>query len=334
MVTKGGQHPPTRSTPGPRPAPRRASHAGYCYPEQPGPLRRQLDEFFAQAEAQPVKPTQPATGSGVFRALVSPHIDPLRGGLSYARGYRRLAQQSTADVLVIVGTAHRPLRQWFSVAREDFQTPLGLVRTDRRFIDRLARHLESSVAGRTIDLFADAAVQRIEHSIEFQAVLLQYVLGTRRPFHIVPVLAASLHEFIEEGSHPDRSPEIQAFLAALRAVEADYPGRVGYICAADLAHVGPQFGDQQPVTARRRAAVARDDHRLLARVCRCDAAGLFRHVAGQEDRNRICGLSPLYVVLQAIGSARGELLDYAQSVDPAGQACVSYATVALYVGRD
>ena len=38
---------------------------------------------------------------------------------------------------------------------------------------------------------------RFEHSIELQALLLQYVLAPRRPFCIVPVLTGSFDEFLQ-----------------------------------------------------------------------------------------------------------------------------------------
>ena len=185
-------------------------------------------------------------------------------------------------------------------------------------------------AGRLIDSLEDEPAHRLEHSIEFQAIFLQYVLGGRRPLRIVPILVSSFYELIAEGSHPEAAPEIVAFIAALKAAAAEYQGQVGYIAGVDLAHVGPDFGDPQRLDARRLAQLARDDQKLLNRVCRGDADGMFRHVAAQGDANRICGLSPLYVLLEVIRPAVGEMLRYDQAVDPGGLSCVSYASAAFY----
>jgi MEMO1 family protein len=264
--------------------------------------------------------------------LIAPHIDPNRGGRAYAWAYKQVAEQSDADLFVILGTAHNPLAEQFCVARKDFWTPLGTVPTDRRFVDRMTAHLASSVAGRRLDLSADEAAHRFEHSIEFQAVLLQYVLGGRRDFRIVPVLIASFQDFIDAGSPPDESLDVQSFLSAVLAAAGEHRGAVCYIAAADLAHVGQRFGDPWTLDARRLAEQSADDRTLLELACRRDSAGFFEHAARQRDSRRICGLSPIYVLLSLVQGAKGELLCYDQATEPDGSSCVSFASVAFWRG--
>ena len=279
----------------------------------------------------PERPDARAAGANrALRAIVSPHIDPHRGGPAYAWAYQRLAQQCPADLFVIIGTAHHRIRQWFAVSRRDFATPLGVVQTDRDFVDSLARHLASSAAGRLIDPLEDESAHRLEHSIEFQAIFLQYCWAAGGRCGSFPSWSARFTSSSPRAAIPIASPEIAAFIAALKAAAAEYPGQVGYIAGVDLAHVGPDFGDPQRLDARRLAQLARDDQKLLERVCQGDATAMFRHVAAQGDANRICGLSPLYVLLEVIRPAVGELLRYDQAVDPRGLSCVSYASAAFY----
>ena len=75
---------------------------------------------------------------------------------------------------MILGVAHQYCQRRFALTRKDFETPLGLVPTDREYVDQIA-----ALAGR--DLFEDELSHRTEHSIEFQVVFLQYVLGEERP---------------------------------------------------------------------------------------------------------------------------------------------------------
>lgn len=309
---------------------RPASHAGQAYPADPDELRYQLGRLFAQDGDPATVDADQCSDKRQLCAVISPHIDLHRGGAVFARAYRQVARHSDAEVFVIFGTAHHPMEEQFCVCRKDFATPLGTVSTDREFIHRLAEHLGSSVAGRQVDPFADELAHRVEHSIEFQAVFLQYVLGRERPLRIVPVLVGSFEEFIGGGTEPDESPELQAFLAAVRAAAEGLPRRICYISGADLAHVGQQFGDQWKLDRQRLHEQAEDDRKLLEAVCRCDPAGLFAHVAGQQDRRRICGLPPTYVMLQVIRPAHGELLKYDQAVDPQQTSCVSFAAVAYY----
>ena len=109
-----------------------------------------------------------------------------------------------------------------------------------------------------------------------------------------------------------------------------HEGEVCYIAAADFAHIGQRFGDRWLLDEERLAEQSAEDHRLLEAVCRCDSAALFSQVAQQDDRSRICGLSPTYVMLKVMDSARGELLHYDQAVEPDGTSCVSFASVAFY----
>jgi AmmeMemoRadiSam system protein B len=309
---------------------RPAAHAGSSYANDPAVLRAELDALFtAKGGPGPIDPAAQPDGRQLC-AAVSPHIDLHRGGVTFAWAYRRIVEQSEADLFVIFGTAHGPMRQLFSVCRKDFDTPLGVVQTDQGFIDRLSKHLDSSLAGQQIDLFEDQLAHRHEHSIEFQAMFLQYVLGGKRDFRIVPILVGSFQPFMEESSEPDDSPEFISLVAALRSAAQEHSGRVCYISGADLAHIGIRFGDEEPLDEARLTEQSADDRQLLEAVCRGDAAALFRHVADNGDRNRICGLAPTYTLLQVVEPARGELLRYDQAVEPDGSSCVSFASVALY----
>ncbi len=319
---------------------RPATHAGGSYEEDADELRRQLDDFFTREKGPGAIDwsridQSTSTGGRRLVGILSPHIDPYRGGPALAWAYKQVAEQSDADLFVIFGTAHAPTADLFSLSRKDFDTPLGVVKTDRHFVDRVAEHLASSVAGRQLILFGDEWAHRGEHSIEFQAVFLQHILGGRRPFRIVPVLVGSFEAFMETGIEPDDAPELQAFVAAIRAAADEYSGdghsgNVCYISGADLAHIGQHFGDDWLLDDKHLAEQSDSDRELLEAACRCDSAGLFRHVALEHDRRRICGLSPTYLMLEAIHPAHGELLVYDQAVESDRTACVSFAAAAFY----
>ncbi len=319
---------------------RPASHAGAAYCDDPEELREQLAGFFTceggpgAIDPSAIDPSaiDPSAGRDGRRlcGIVSPHIDLHRGGPVFAWAYKQVVQRSDADLFVIFGTGHHPMEEPFCTTRKDFDTPLGIVRTDGPFIDRMVEHLAGSVVGRRLDLFADEMAHRLEHSIEFQAMFLQYVLGGRREFRIVPVLVGSFEGFINGGTHPGDSPEVEAFLAAVRAAAERHPGGVCYISGADFAHIGRQFEDDWLVDKKRLAEQSADDRALIEAACRGDSDGFFSHVADQLDRSRICGLPPTYTLLEAIRPARGELLKYGQAVEPDGSACVSFAGVAFY----
>lgn len=308
---------------------RSAAHAGSAYAADAGALRQQLESLFVGVKG-PGAPAEPPDASSGLRGVLSPHIDLQRGGTALASAYKRLIEQSDAELFVIFGTAHSPLGNLFSVSKKHFETPLGTVETDRAFIGKLSHNLAAEPGGKLLNPYADELAHRQEHSLEFQVLFLQYLLAGRRPFKVVPVLAGSFHEFVASRKSPAESPAVQAFIAAMQKTAGQYPARIAYISAGDLAHIGQRFGDREFLNAARLKRQSEHDHELLAAACRADADAFFHHVAAQDDRHRVCGLSPTYTMLQVMRPSRGELLTYDQAVELDGTACVSFASLAFY----
>jgi len=174
----------------------------------------------------------------------------------------------------------------------------------------------------------DELAHRGEHSIEFQAVFLRHRTPAGRPVRIVPILCGSLHRFVEDHQSPSHDREIEAFVVGLRATIASVPGRTVVLASADLAHVGPRFGDPRPITPGQLREVGDADREMLGAVEAGDAEAFFRAVAGDGDRRRVCGLPPIYTALRILPGAWGRVLRYAQWPDPQGT--VTFAAVAMY----
>jgi AmmeMemoRadiSam system protein B len=296
---------------------RAAAHAGGAYAGDPDELRGAMDAFF-EPPAGPGAIARTDGHAARVTGVIAPHIDFHRGGPAYAWAYRDVAERCDADLFVIFGTSHAGLHDPFALTRKDYATPLGAARTDRDFVEALtarARH----------DCFASEAGHRTEHSIEFQAVFLRYLLGERRDFTIVPVLASFAHEAMARRRRPEDDPRVAAFLDAVIETAARQRRRVAFVAGADLAHVGPRFGDAQPVSPAQLARLARDDRAMLETITAGDADAFFDNVAADDDRRRICGYSPIYALLRCLGGSRGTLKHYGQWPDP--QAVVTHASV-------
>jgi AmmeMemoRadiSam system protein B len=291
-------------------APRRpAAHAGGAYAGDAAALRAAMDGFFTSPDGP--GPVGTPNGGGPVRGLVAPHIDFHRGGPAYAWAYRELAERGDADLFVIFGTCHAGMADPFALTRKDFDTPLGPARVDGDFVDALARRARQ-------DCFASELAHRNEHSIEFQAVFLQYLYAGRREVRVVPVLTSFVHEALLRRRRPEDDRRVRAFLDALTETVAASGRPVAFIAGADLAHMGPRFGDPQPVSADELAAIGREDRAMLESVAAGDAEAFFESVRRDNDRRRICGLSPIYTLLRALGGARGTLRRYGQWPDPEG----------------
>jgi AmmeMemoRadiSam system protein B len=295
----------------------RAAHAGTAYAADPHQLQAQLASYFADPEG-PCTPGSMAADAAV-QGIIAPHIDPRRGGPCFAWAYDAI-RHVTADLFIIFGTAHQPTAVPFPLTLKDYDTPLGVVETDKEFVRALARRYPT-------DLLSDEIAHRTEHSIEFQALFLRYILGPTRRFRIVPILVGSFHECVERGINPAERRHVADFIDIIREVVTERSAAVCYIVGGDLAHVGVKFGDQQGVNPSFLAQVAREDHALLAAAARLDAADFFRLIAAHRDRYRICGFPPTYMLLSTMPAAAGTVLKYDQAIEPATQSMVSYASV-------
>jgi AmmeMemoRadiSam system protein B len=206
---------------------------------------------------------------------------------------------------------------------KDYETPLGVVETDKAFVRALAQRYPT-------DLLSDELAHRSEHSIEFQILFLQYVLGPARKFCVVPILVGSFHECVARQINPAGMAHIADFIQAIRQVATARGEPLCYIVGGDLAHVGMKFGDQGGLTPAFLDQVAREDHALLAAAAQMDAEGVFQLIAEHQDRRRICGFPPTYMLLSTMPARAGTVLKYDQAVEPATQSMVSYASVVFH----
>ncbi len=308
---------------------REATHAGTAYEGEPAALRAQLDAYFRAPDG----PGARAGGgpAGPLRALIAPHIDPRRGGPAYAWSYAELARDPTvkdrqvcgarARTFVVLGISHAPTRHRYVLTAKDFATPLGTARTDRDFVSRLAGRLDT-------DYFADEFVHRGEHSIEFQVLFLQHLLGGEPDLRIVPILCSSF-------SSPDEDEEVRQFLPALKALIDERGQDVCLIAGVDLSHVGQRFGQAVKMTPGFLRQLEAKDRALLERVTERDAEGFFRRVREEGDATNVCGVPAIYALLCLLGPAGGagtggaRLLHYGQAVDESTQSVVSFAAAAF-----
>ena len=149
-------------------------------------------------------------------------------------------------------------------------------------------------------------------------------------------------EDLPDGATPRESPAVQEVLLALRETIEQDGRRVCLIAGADLAHVGPQFGDSAPVDAAFAKRVEEGGRAMLELIRRGDADGFYRQVVHEAPHlelpmllragggpRRVCGLAPVYALLSLLGPSEGRLLHYDQWVDARGAGSVTFGCVAF-----
>jgi len=302
------------------------AHMGGVYPNDAGGLKAQLDGYFTLADGPGLDVANRRRTAP--RAIVAPHIDFHRGGPAYAWAYKRLLESDGADLYILLGTSHCGGNNPFILTLKDFETPLGIVETDKAFVSQLQSICEQ-------DLFADEYLHRGEHSLEFQVVFLKYLAQRRaellcqpeRPFKIVPILVSSFHAMVESKTLPERTPTVGTFLAALKGLVENERREVCLVAGVDLAHVGRQFGDGEPITEDFLKWVEAEDDRLVQRLAARDAPGFFHEIAKDQDKRRICGFSPLYSLIHLLKDCNGQRLKYSQAFTPETASAVTFASM-------
>lgn len=288
--------------------------AGASYPADPAELTAMLAGFVDALEP-PSCPNQPAV-----RGIVSPHIDYDRGGPVYARTWQHAqAAVREAEVVVILGTDHAGSPGMLTPTRQDYATPWGTLPTDQDAVDHFA------AAWGDDSLYDEELHHRREHSIELAAVWLHY-MREGEPVALVPILCGSFLPFTAGNASPEDDRRFTESIATLKMALAGRRALV--VAAADLAHMGPAFGDPQPLEREDKAELERFDGGLLAAACQGDAEDFLGLLQQSRDKQKVCGLPPIYAALQMLGPVSGQVLDYAQCpADGMGGSVVSVAGV-------
>jgi AmmeMemoRadiSam system protein B len=288
---------------------REPAFRGLAYPEEEISLREFLHGFLKDP---------PENLPSTIRGIIAPHIDLYRGGSCYGAVYGILRKMKAPKIVVIFGTSHLPMKGPFAFVDKDFSTPLGLLKTNREILDQLKKFLP-------YDPLEESFLHSKEHTIEFQLLFLQ--LLWKADFEILPVLCRAFDIYLE-GKSPE---EDEPYILTLRSIRDFLQGKEALVVAsADLAHVGPQFGDPYLIDYEKLLRLKLQDEEMLAFVQKGDAQGFLNYIRNEGDRRRICGLPPIYAVLKVLEPVSGKLIDYGQWQDPQGYGSVSFCGMILF----
>lgn len=287
---------------------------GNGYPATPHELQTFLDAYMPETGSAPLTHATDIAATNIKAqdtvaadavGLLSPHIDYARGGPIYGQVWGQAAAAARqADVVIIFATDHYGYDP-FTLTRQQYATPYGILPTDAPLNDALVAALGEDKA------FAGELRHRREHSIELVAVWLHHARAGI-PCPVLPILCGSLFDHILNGDSPAAHPQVAAVLDVL--CEQMQSRRVLVVASGDLAHVGPAFRGK-PLNESARAALRAADEELLAQMARGDAEGFFQAISAVQDRNNVCGVMPIYLTMKLLervhGSIAGQVTGYA-----------------------
>jgi len=293
--------------------------AGRSYPLDPIQCKKFMDDFYLEDGPGIAQ----ENSSAQLKGIVAPHIELRGNGGVYAYAYKKLFEESQAELFLIFGTAHFGTKDILVFSEKHFQTPLGIAETDREFIQGVRRRLKKK--GKIRDFS-----HRREHSIELQALFLTHLFKEKRNFKIVPILVGSFQELIEKGISPMEDPLIMDYVNAIKEEIKESGKKTAVIASADLAHLGPRYGDKETYAPIREEEIKEDDRKMLQWLEKADSEGFIQEIAKIKDRRKICGLGPIYLTFKISEPSKAEILKWSVWYDQSSRSAVSFCAIAVY----
>lgn len=292
----------------------------------PKKLRETMDLWMSEALKNAQKPSFDA----LPRAVVAPHLDYARGWLNYAAVYGRLRVCDRPDRVIILGTNHFGMGTGVVACDKGYETAIGTCEADGDLIAQVRASLGEA-------LFAHRYDHEREHSIELHIPWIQHVFGKDQMGRYPKVFGALVHDpAVNNGqSYDGAGVSLEDFVKTMKSVLSSLPGKTLIVSSADLSHVGPAFGDQQPLagdakeTEEARNKVVQHDLQLLDLVVKNKPADLIASMAWQQNPTRWCSTGNIVATLMLAEPSEVEMLNYAAAMDQQGMAMVSSAALAM-----
>jgi MEMO1 family protein len=281
---------------------RNAAFAGAAYPGDAPSLKELLANKVGAGE-----------GDSDVIGIAAPHASPDGGWATYRAAFSALPSVDVVQdrTFVVLGTSHYGAPNRFGLTRKPFVTPFGQTRTNRGLIDEL--QARSADAIRMEDY-----CHAVEHSIEFQVVMLQHLYGAN--VQILPILCGPFVKSVYEGGLPEDDESVARFFDALGEMADREAKRIVWVLGVDMAHMGQRYGDNLRAAADtgEMLAVKDRDLRRIRAIEEGDREAYWSQVQDGQDDLKWCGSAPFYTFLKTQPGVRGKLQNYQQwQIDPA-----------------
>jgi hypothetical protein len=263
--------------------------AGAFYSAGKEGLEKEIKECFSKGVGLPKLGNKRS-----LLAVVSPHAGYVYSGWVSAFSYSKIAENyKEPPTFVIVGPNHTGIGSGVSISKEDWQTPLGVVKND----DVLGEAIQEN--SKFIDF--DEVAHRDEHSIEVQLPFLQFIY---KEFKFVPI--TMMMQDLETAEDVAKA----VFNASNKTKK-----EVVLIASSDFTHYEPAE------TAKEKDMVA------IEAIEKLDARLFSNEV--EMNRMSICGFAPIMSAVfysKLKGAKSAKLVKYANS----GDVSRDYSSVVAY----
>jgi predicted class III extradiol MEMO1 family dioxygenase len=268
-------------------------------------------------------------------ALIIPHMDLKVARETYFRAYKLLLNnlvKNTRDIenVFILGVSHYYHKNPISLFPLDFETPFGILKTNKELIEKINNNLREILGSEYFDLFEDILIYKSEHSIEAQIPYIK-LLETKlyenkvnkvnkvnelnKELNVIPMI-------ISYGNIELFNKIIDSFLS-----EIDI-NRTIFISSIDLSHVGKKFGDNNSFDPEK------FDQKYIELLSNLDINNLFYF----DNISRIDGIFTntfLVSILKKISKLNNfeissKLIDYKKYEEKLTDSIVSYCSIVYF----
>lgn len=278
--------------------------AGQFYERSSDALDKQINECFSSKFGPGSLPNK-KRDKNIF-GIISPHAGYTFSGPCQAWAYKELAESKFPDLFILLGLSHSGSPSCVSL--EDWETPLGVVKTDTEFIKTLMQNS---------GLKQDETAHSQEHSIEVQLPFLQFVnKGQLDQIRIAPVIVSGDHKKIAE-----------SIVKTIKETNK----KVQVIASSDFTHYGLNYG-YFPFSTNIKENMYKLDKGAIEHIKKLDA---YRFLSYIDDTGAtICGKAPITILLEIsslMGLKKAKLLHYYTSADIVKDygSAVGYAAVSV-----
>ncbi|HLO40637.1 MAG TPA: AmmeMemoRadiSam system protein B [Phycisphaerales bacterium] len=283
-------------------------------------LRELMDQWIAQALEKVENPSL----SALPKAIIAPHIDYPRGWLNYASVWGRLRVADRPDRVVVLGTNHFGESTGVTACDKGYISPLGTCEVDRDLVEKMRSKLGEP-------LYAGRYDHEREHSIELQIPWIQHVLGKDDAGNFCKVYGVMVHDpTVNAGeSYDGKGVALDPFVEALKSSLAELGGRTLVVSSADLSHVGPAFGDRQPLAGEEgpglefRNKTFQHDQDMLNVLRQNRPDELVASMAWQQNPTRWCSIGNMVAAIKVTEPTSIDIVQYAAAMDEQGMGMVS-----------
>ncbi|RKY82846.1 hypothetical protein DRQ07_00160 [candidate division KSB1 bacterium] len=278
---------------------RQSARAGQFYPADPEQLSTTVKKFLDSSEIFNI--------NGKINGLLVPHAGYEFSGRVAASGYRQV-EGNDYDLVFIIGTCHYKAIKGAALADWDaFETPLGLVKLDKKLINDIAEKSDLINIDREAHLY--------EHSVEVQLPFIQTILPG---IPIVPMVMG-------RSSYGEIKNIVKTIAKATKGE------KVLFIASSDMSHY-PDYRSAYEV-----------DLKTLDQIKKYDPKGVLRlnnEIMRKGIKNldcTLCGLDAVVTVMMLTklsGADKVFILPYMNSGDLTGERrrVVGYGSAVFYHG--